>query len=116
MRRSFTLIEIIVTIIIILILVGIGFSIYRTQLKKALIASAKAVLHQIRASILRCIEDKETFPTGWQDLDISNPSNQDWNYTFSGNVNSFTVTAIKQRSPYQNLHVQINKEGLITVY
>jgi len=116
LEKSFTLIEVLVTAVIIFILVGIGATIYKTQLRKAYITSAGAVLHQIRASILRYIKDEETFPAGWADLDISNPSNADWNYTFSGNVSNFTITAVKQKPPYKNLSVQIDKAGTITVH
>ncbi len=89
---------------------------YRNQVRRAYINEIITVLHQIRASILRYIIDRESFPTRWGDLDIEDPSNAKWSYVFRGNTNSFTITATKLTPPYQNLHVQIDKAGNINVF
>jgi len=115
-KKSFTLLEILIGVIIISTVISIGFSAYRTQIRQSYIAHAEGVLHQIRASILRYIIDNENFPTGWNDLDIENPSDANWNYTFSGNVNNFTITAVKLTNPYQNLRVRIDKAGNIVIH
>ena len=116
-KKSFTLIESLIVVFLIAILVSLGSYYYFHTIRDSLRRVAILTLHQIRGSILRYIEDNHTWPgdNNWNALDISDPnSNPDWQYSFSGSINSFTITATRKRNPYSTMQINMDQDGNIS--
>lgn len=125
-KRSFTVVELIVVIIIIGILASLAIPQYITVVERGKVAAAKAKLDIIRKTeaIYHTIDgsytsDDDDLATEVPEVSgifsSTSDNDPDWNYGISivAANNTFTVTATRSNSNYKDNTVTIDEKGVI---
>jgi general secretion pathway protein G len=110
MKKSFTLIEILVVVTIIVLLTAAAVVSYTTFFKQARDAKRKTDMEQIRAALEIYRSNNDTYPVGisWASLSIltspvvyiqslpSDPKNPTYSYYYSGSIADYTLGAYQE--------------------
>ena len=104
--KGFTLVEVIVAAIIVAVLAAVAIPRYLTYVKNAQISEAQSMCQLIGAAIIQVHNNGTSLTANdWTDLGITNPSDNNWTYTFpalTGSAtltNTYAITATGQSGP-----------------
>jgi len=92
--KGFTLVEALVTVVIVAILAAVAIPRYNTYVKNAQISEAQSMCQLIGAAVIQ-VHNNGTTLTGtsdWTDLGITNPSDNNWHYGFPALTGTATLT------------------------
>ncbi len=94
-KSGYTIVEVIVTGVIVAILATMAVLVYSGYVTEAQKSSARSICELIGAGIIhthnRGINITASTATGWDDIGISNPSDQ-WNYSFGALLGNDNLT------------------------
>lgn len=104
MKKSFTLIEILVVTTIIVLLTAVGVVSYSSFSKSSRDARRKADLDQVRAALEMYRSNEDAYPAGdWVSLSVltpnyiqslpTDPKNSTYSYYYSGTANDYVIGA-----------------------
>ncbi|MFA5770471.1 MAG: type II secretion system protein GspG [Patescibacteria group bacterium] len=106
MKKSFTLIEILVVVTIIVLLTATAVVTYTAFLKQSRDAKRKADLEQVRAAVEMYRSNNNTYPVGsWSNLSVltsgtvyiqsvpTDPKNSTYIYYYNGSLSDYTLAA-----------------------
>ncbi|MFH1094102.1 MAG: type II secretion system protein [Candidatus Omnitrophota bacterium] len=109
-NSGFTMVELMITVIIIGILVSMAIPNYARSLERSKCSQAIQILKNMRNAGLSYYANNETFPTPGQETDLedevganfySDDSNADWDFSITtGNNTTFVVQASRRRGPH----------------
>ncbi len=82
-QKGFTLVEVIVVAVIVAVLAAVAIPSYTAYVRTARINSAKTSSELIGAAILQTHNrGLDISSSGWNDIGITDPSDENWTYTF----------------------------------
>lgn len=115
---GFTLVELIVTILIIAVLLGVSIPMYLVQMERAMGAKAKENLQNIFNAEMVYMAEHETFTANRADLETYGPigpDDADWTYGIGATQTTFTATAIRTspNGQYDGNTITMNQDSVI---
>ncbi len=83
-RKGFTLVEAIVVSVLMAILAAVAIPAYSSYVKSAKVDTAKSMCELIAAAVMhQHNRGVDISASSWSDIGITNPSDDNWTYTFS---------------------------------
>jgi len=120
MRRAFTLVELLITVIVIAVLVSIAIPTYIVTMERAKEREARATLEAMRAAELSYASERRTFlpltagsDDEWQAIGLENPNNNAnaaWTYEFTAPTGTATRSA---PSPNSGETITLDQDGTV---
>jgi prepilin-type N-terminal cleavage/methylation domain-containing protein len=123
-KNAFTLIELMITVMVIAVLVSIAIPNYINTVERARAREARATLQAMRAAELSYSAERRSFialpnnnnanDPNWEAVGLVNPNANDqrsWNYTSDGTNH----TATRNAGPYNTHTISIDNNGNETV-
>lgn len=126
LKKGFSLIELLITVIIITILASVALPAYEKLTEKARVAEAKSILGSMRSAQIRYSGQNSDYSTSVANLDITLPNvagtvsqGKYFNYTAIDGGTAIDATAIvaratrntNQNAGYSNYAIEIRKNG-----
>lgn len=109
-KKGFTLIEILVAVLIMIILVTMAVPMYERAIEKSRVAEVSATLKRIGDSKLRTLDQRDItnlatyFSVGctfdWNQLDVEKPSSTDFTYSLYPESFANAVCAVRAKGEY----------------
>jgi prepilin-type N-terminal cleavage/methylation domain-containing protein len=105
--KGFTLVEVLVTVVIVAILAAVAIPRYNSYVKNAQISEGQSMCQLIGAAVIQ-VHNNGTTLTGtsdWTDLGITNPSDNNWSYSFpdlagtASLTNTYAISATGKSGP-----------------
>jgi len=91
--KGFTLVEALVTVVIVAILAAVAIPQYNNYVKNAQISEAQSMSQLIGAAIIQVHNNGTSLTANdWTDLGITNPSDNNWHYGFPALTGTATLT------------------------
>ncbi|MBI4845356.1 MAG: prepilin-type N-terminal cleavage/methylation domain-containing protein [Candidatus Omnitrophica bacterium] len=119
-KRGFTLMELMLTVVIIAILVSIAIPSYIDTVERARAREAVATLQTVRSAELTYAAERRTFINltdndRWAMIGLENPNNnaeRSWDYdTTNVGAGTVTVRATRNSGRYDNGWITLNQDG-----
>ncbi|MFH1062571.1 MAG: prepilin-type N-terminal cleavage/methylation domain-containing protein [Candidatus Omnitrophota bacterium] len=124
-KKAFTLIELMITVMIIAILVSIAIPNYINTVERARAREARSTLESMLAAERSYAAERRSFislgaatTTDWQAIGLENPNlntNNSWTYTGTAAGTNFTATATRIDGPYGGATIDLDQDGAETV-
>ena len=124
-RKAFTLVELMLTVMVIAVLVSIAIPNYINTVERARAREARATLESMRAAEHSYAAERRQFislttggDTAWEAIGLENPNNnanRSWDYTLSASGANFSGTASRRSGPYSGETISLDQDGSETV-
>ncbi len=124
-KKAFTLIELMLTVMVIAILVSIAVPNYINVVERARAREAMSTLQSMHAAEQSYAAERRAFislvagaTSDWEAVGLEDPNangNRSWDYTgtASGGGTLFDATATRRNGPYVNDNITIDESGFI---
>ena len=115
-RTSFSLIELIIVIAILVIVAGMGFAVWQSQLEKDHADNAKTTLKMVLQAEENYYTWKNAYSSQWSQLELDNPNNRDNYYEYTlENVEGKSIT-IRAKRRGRDKGFTIDQTGNLQVF
>ena len=119
-RHGFTLMEIIITVIIISVLLAVAIPNYIRTVEAAKCSHAMKILTAIHDAAYDYFADNNTFAGALTDLEdyvganfySTANSNPDWTFSYAGAAATFTATATRRSGPFSGTAITLTQDDV----